>query len=285
MACITPYMKKADSVDSYVPLVCGKCPPCLKRRVDEWVFRLMEEEKVSTHAHFVTLTYAPHSVPLSRNNFMTLHQPDFTNFMKRLRKISYGKKLKYYACGEYGSSNKRPHYHAIIFNNPDKLHYRDAWSLIDRKTGKPNQIGQIHVGDLTNDSAAYCLKYMEKREYIRKFSRDDRKKEFSTQSQHLGLSYLSPQIIRYHRSRPFELYIVTKGGKKIAMPKYYREKIWNEQERQQQLRVIKDTLDKKKEEQLQEQILQGLNPKQEEKNYKEGVIANFKSITSKNRKL
>src|SRR5699024_7911545 len=52
-------------------------------------------------------------------DILTLSPRDFTLFMKRLRYYyfeKYKKELRFFACGEYGSSTFRPHYHAIVFN-------------------------------------------------------------------------------------------------------------------------------------------------------------------------
>ena len=47
---------------------------------------------------------------------------------KRLRdRVGYGR-FRFYACGEYGETTNRPHYHAILFNYdfPDKQLFEDV---------------------------------------------------------------------------------------------------------------------------------------------------------------
>lgn len=44
-----------------------------------------------------------------------LHLEHLQKFFKRLRK-KFGEGIRYFACGEYGSKNGRPHYHALLFN-------------------------------------------------------------------------------------------------------------------------------------------------------------------------
>lgn len=102
MKCDDPHIVTTSRGDR-VPVPCGRCPPCKQRRVNEWVFRLMQEDKNSVSAHFVTLTYDTRFVPISENGFMTLKKSDFQDFMKRLRFNTGIQGIKYYAVGEYGS--------------------------------------------------------------------------------------------------------------------------------------------------------------------------------------
>lgn len=231
MACDTPMIIEVKGRVQKVPVPCGKCPPCKLRRVNDWVFRLKQEDKVSTSSCFITLTYDTKNVPLTKNGFMSLKKRDYQLFMKRLRKKLPNQKIKYYACGEYGSKTQRPHYHAILFNCSDPSIIHEAWGL-----------GSTHIGTCTGDSMAYTLKYISKAARIPMHRRDDRIKEFSTQSKNLGSSYLTTSVVKFHRSHPNDLR-VQNNQYKIAMPKYYRHKIFNEDERRAQLPHIKAGVD------------------------------------------
>lgn len=238
MACISPYYANVNG--RWIPTPCGRCPPCKKRRVDGWVFRLLQEDRRQTTAHFVTLTYASHSVPFSPNGFMTLDKTEFPRFMKRLRKLvsgtssKYGPsldkevpKIKYYACGEYGSKNLRPHYHAIIFGVPDDAMYFDAWSL------DGVSIGDIHVGNVSGNSVAYCMKYLDKRSNVGLHDRDDRVKEFALMSKGLGSNYVTPATTEYHKADLSRNYLTVDGGARIALPRYYRERLFDDDDKAQ----------------------------------------------------
>nr|UXQ87917.1 MAG: replication initiation protein [Microvirus sp.] len=227
MACDSPITIEIKGRINKIPVACGKCPPCKFRRINDWVFRLKQEDKNSTSSCFITLTYDTKHVPISDNGFMSLRKRDWQLFMKRLRKQSPNK-LKYYACGEYGSTTKRPHYHAILFNCTDSDLIDQAWGL-----------GSIHIGTATGDSMAYCLKYINKQAIIPQHKRDDRQKEFSAQSKNLGSSYLTPAVSAFHRSHPNDLR-VQNDNYKIAMPKYYRYKIFSPAERIAQLPAIRN---------------------------------------------
>ena len=97
---------------------CGKCIECINLHKVVWQHRLEDEKKCHKASCFITLTYA--------DTDGNLHPQDLTKFIKRLRKAVEPLKIRYYACGEYGSRGKRPHYHLIIFGYdfPDKIEYR-----------------------------------------------------------------------------------------------------------------------------------------------------------------
>ena len=82
MPCYFPFKKKGEEI----PLPCGKCPYCLNRRANNWIFRLQQELKRADSALFVTLTYD--NPPLSYSYVRpTVYKPDVQKFFKRLRKI------------------------------------------------------------------------------------------------------------------------------------------------------------------------------------------------------
>lgn len=219
--CITPFYVKDKFTNDYIPVPCSKCPPCKKRRTSGWSFRLVKEGERSHSALFVTLTYNTEVVPITENGFMNLDKSDVQKFMKRLRKLS-NEKLKYYVCGEYGSKRMRPHYHLIIFN-ADKEKVELAWSL----NKKP--LGQIYIGDVNEASIGYTLKYMTKKGKIPMHHHDDRQKEFSLMSKGLGSNYLTKNMIKWHKNDvENRMFCNLSGNKKIAMPRYYKDKIYTE---------------------------------------------------------
>jgi len=235
--CDSPfYVQPTKWAPDKIPVPCGRCPPCKLRRVNQWVFRMMQEEKISTSSHFVTLTYDTTTVPISDNGFMTLKKKDFQDYMKRLRKLTPGVTLKYYAVGEYGSKNRRPHYHAIIFNCPDPQLFYDAWSL----AAVP--IGAVHIGNVTTDSVAYTMKYIDKQTFKRAHSRDDRISEFSLMSKGLGANYLTDNMVEYHKKDTTMLYVTKLSGHRVSMPRYYRNKIFTDAEKRAQVFHVQEVM-------------------------------------------
>lgn len=224
--CLTPYYVKANTKHpESMSVPCGNCPACYSRRISGWSFRLMQEDKYSSSAWFITLTYAPHSVPYSKHGFKTLVKSDVQKFLKRLRKLNENT-IKYYAVGEYGSETRRPHYHLIIFNADFKT-FQKAWSLDNR------DLGQIYYGGVSEASVGYTLKYMCKPKSKKKFARDDRQLEFALMSKGLGKSYLTPAMIHWHHNDVLNrMYINIGDGKRAAMPRYYKNKIYAKVTRQ-----------------------------------------------------
>lgn len=252
--CFSPwYYEKKGSLKA-IPLPCGKCPYCKRRRVNSWIFRLMKEEDISESSHFVTLTYANPYLPRTDNNYKTLKKRDFQLFMKRLRKLQlkdYATKnnitiklasttlppIKYYACGEYGSITWRPHYHAIIFNVQDTEYYYQAWKATNPITNQKGTIGKIDIGQVTGASIAYTAKYIDKDRRIPMHQNDDRIPEFSLMSKNLGLNWLTPQVKKHYQNNLNKLY-VTHQSHKMALPKYYRDRILSDEQKKQQRKLI-----------------------------------------------
>lgn len=222
--CQTPFHKKMELVKGvetgYMPFPCGKCPACVRRRVSGWAFRLNKQSEQSNSAHFVTLTYNDEHIKKTKNGFETLVKKDVQDFFKRLRKLTK-QKISYYAVGEYGDTGERPHYHIILFNANPKI-VENAWKLNDIT------LGNVHFGDVGDASVGYTLKYISKDKKIPQFNGDDRQKEFALMSKGLGAGYLTQNMVKWHTKGNIEnkVYLPLKDGKKAAMPRYYKDKLW-----------------------------------------------------------
>lgn len=232
MACISPFQGRDKFSNEPMSFPCGKCYLCSQRKIAEWSFRLMQEDKVSTSAHFVTLTYGTKYVPISRAGFLTLNKKHLQNFFKRLRHNTGNTNIKYYAVGEYGTDNFRPHYHALIFNLESEFDVSNAWTADKRSTEIPEALGQCHFGTVTGASVGYTLKYISKRGRIPLHRNDDRVPEFALQSKRLGSSYIDEASIKWHFSDlTNRMHIPIEGGKKISMPRYFKDKIYSKEQR------------------------------------------------------
>lgn len=228
--CLTPFMvrnPKFKGSDLFIPVPCGKCPACLARRTSAWSFRLVQHDKIARSSQFVTLTYE--NAPMSPNGFMTLVKADFQLFMKRLRMLQFGNSrsdIRYYCAGEYGGRTMRPHFHVILFNADRELVQR-AW---------PH--GFVHFGNVSAASVGYTAKYINKGKTIPIHGRDDRLPECSMMSKGLGANYMTSQMVAYHKADISRAFVTLEGGVKASMPRYYRDKIFSDDDKLVQQRLI-----------------------------------------------
>jgi len=218
--CLTPYYVKDRHTNDEIPVPCGKCPSCSARRTSAWSFRLIKEGERSSSSYFITLTYNTDHVPITKKGYMSLSKDDLQLYFKRLRKYHPKEtRIKYYAVGEYGSKTMRPHYHIILFN-ADLQYVLKAWA----KGGR--YMGDYHVGKVSEASVGYTLKYISKPKKVPQHKNDDRLPEFCLMSKKMGANYLTESMIKWHKADiGNRMYVPIKDGKKIAMPRYYKDKL------------------------------------------------------------
>lgn len=151
-----------------VTVPCGKCLACRANNASQWATRVMHESQYCESACFITLTYAPDSVPPD----YSLRKSDLQKFIKRLRitleREKLGKIRAYLACGEYGKKRGRPHYHILIlgWSPSDLVWFGKSYggddiytsNLIERVWG----VGFCPIGTLSGRSAAYVARYSKK---------------------------------------------------------------------------------------------------------------------------
>lgn len=123
--------------------------------------RCMHEASLWPRNVVVTLTYDKEHLPANKS----LVKRDLQLYMKKLRK-RFGKGIRFYACGEYGEQNKRPHYHVIIFNFDfsDKKYYKMSKTGTQLWTSDvAEQVwekGFCVLGEVTFETAAYIARYV-----------------------------------------------------------------------------------------------------------------------------
>lgn len=169
MACFTPVTIKNDGESLTVK--CNRCVGCIYDNAREWSIRCIHEKMFSDSACFITLTYNSDNLPEDG----LIHYSDFQSFMKRLRRYFEGRKIRFFATGEYGERNKRPHFHAILFGVDFEFKLgRDGKVVRDRKGVWRNkkyclyQSETLHrlwgkgfcsIGNCSSKSVAYVAKY------------------------------------------------------------------------------------------------------------------------------
>ena len=118
---------------------------------------------------FITLTYRDENLP----DPPSLDVRELQLFMKRLRKMFEPKKIRFFACGEYGEGKGErewnPHFHAILFNHDfaDKVLWRRSSSgellYVSDCLSSLWPLGFSSVGAATFQSAAYVARYIMKK--------------------------------------------------------------------------------------------------------------------------
>lgn len=220
MACYTPLTLGKMIVP------CGKCNFCLRTKRAEWSYRLFAELKLSSTAHFLTLTYDESNQPWMDSEvgtLPTLCKSDVQLFTKRLRFLNSSltrDSVRYYTVGEYGTITNRPHYHAIMFNVHDSC-IQDIESVW--------KAGAVHIGDVTEASIHYTTKYVINRPGVY----TGREPPFAVMSRRpgIGAGYLTPDKIAWHR-KGMRNYAPMAGGK-TRLPRYFKDRIFTEDERDQ----------------------------------------------------
>lgn len=232
----------------------------------------MDELENSKTAYFVTFTYDNENVPYTTYGIKTLlPHKDITHLIKKKGKKrrvrvrtdhmkDYFKrlrvrhersafetkehcfkgllptdKIKYYYCGEYGEQRGRPHYHAIIFNASER-HIAEAWGM-----------GNVVVLQANEQNIAYTMKYLDK--WIDKKQDWKKTPEYNQMSEGIGLHFLK-KMTKWYRANIDVLYVRTRKGIMIPMPRYYRLRIWDEAERLEQVLIVTERLEQYKQEEI-----------------------------------
>lgn len=242
MQCAKPiWIQRKDGLRKEV--ACGSCVSCKIQKAREWATRCLHEATSHQYSCFLTLTYDDHCLP--KNGSLDLIQ--LQKFWKRLRKETGERKIRYYACGEYGEKKGRPHYHAMLFGmepcscpkfDPKNPKYQDLVEAYCRC--KDRQIikkvwpyGFVErLGTVTYDSARYCA------DYIGKVTPADdaiayglRERPFHVISQGLGRNYADQNAEKLRTQQG-----VTVRGVQVGLPRYYMNRL-----------EIKSTKEKKEE--------------------------------------
>lgn len=238
MPCISPVDVFVRSVQTTIKVPCGRCLNCRLARSNSLSFAA-EAELQSVYAaglgaSFVTLTYAPEFLPPGAS----LVKADLQKYIKRLRinvDRAFNKQVrsKYIACGEYGDSFGRPHYHIVFLGYSVEIvnTYADKWSF-----------GLSKVLPLKPGGIRYVTKYCMKQTYGRlkddMYTSKGLESPFIVHSVNLGDKYFRDNLedISTHN------FSLVRRGVRITMPSYFRKKY----DVHKQFNVSKVLLDLKK---------------------------------------
>lgn len=219
------HLKDARSATERLSIPCGYCFGCLQEKRRQWTVRCMMEADTTEVSSFVTLTYDDTHDPGS------LQYRDLVNFFKRCRKFFA---FRYFACGEYGRINYRPHYHALMFG------YRPMDLEVLSQKGKTvlYRSGQIErlwkfgfstVGDVAYESCAYVAGYVLKKlqrpagvELVNPNTGEYLSPEFRVMSRRPGLGASWLEANKSETLRDDTIYI---GGHTMMPPRFFDSRL------------------------------------------------------------
>lgn len=217
----------SDSRVLQVPVGCGKCMECMKKKARDWNVRLQEEIRINKNGKFVTLTFNNESLEELGKEINGLTGYDLDNeicrlatrrFLERWRK-KHKKSIRHWMITEIGGNRtERIHMHGLLFTDKVK-DIETIWKY-----------GHVYIGDYVNESTiTYIVKYMHKT--------DIKHKEYTSKiftSAGIGRGYTDrpdSNNNKYKTGKTNETYRL-RNGTKLALPIYYRNKIYTDQERE-----------------------------------------------------
>lgn len=209
------------------PFPCGHCLPCRINRSRIWTHRLLLEQAQHSDSSFVTLTYNEENNPYGSE----LDPESLQKFIKRLRK-KIPQKIRYFAVGEYGDQNFRPHYHLAMFGL-SLLHtdvVNDAWNSGIDLLGDTR--GFTQCLELNKDLARYITGYLTK--YMTNkndYRLEGRHPEFMRCSQGLGKSEIKRIANELKKNPHFKNQVIRElgyGKKKLPLGRYLTDLLESE---------------------------------------------------------
>lgn len=224
--------------DDSILVPCGQCIGCRLDRSRQWANRCMLELRDHKESVFATLTYDDDHVPLSTTvdgaPVMTLRKRDFQLFLKRLRKSIEPKKIRYYACSEYGPQTYRPHYHAILFGYcPTDLR---PWSkstqgyqyYVSDTLDKLWSNGRVLLGEVSWETCAYTARYIASKHlgdeaFIYKDANIEPPMSFMSRRPGIGGNVYEREPDLFQNG---SIYVASDAGsRRIDIPKYFLQKM------------------------------------------------------------
>lgn len=153
-----------------IPVPCGHCLGCRMDEALRWCVRVSDEFESfpDDQLFFVTLTYSPWKLPVTKEGEPYLRKSDLDDFVMNLRRPSYGKKMDvtFFACGEYGEIGHRPHFHLLLAYPLDDLIPYEFGAYHSATIAKAWRGRGLHQVKMLSDPnmVAYVCGYVEKKQ-------------------------------------------------------------------------------------------------------------------------
>lgn len=242
MQCISPIPASQDDAGNIVyssakaskgligfTFPCRRCLACRLNIAREKAVRCLHEAKMHEGNIFLTLTYSDEHLPSDK-----LYYPDWQNFIQALRqKVYCNAKTKearnalyipYMVTGEYGELNKRPHWHALLFNyyprdaRPKYTTHAEQTVHTSATIDSLWKKGNSEFGTVTIDSAGYVARYAAKKLVHGKDHEHDFHPIHKTSSRRaIGRSWIE----KYYQHVFDHGFVVLPNGSLCKVPRYY----------------------------------------------------------------
>lgn len=210
-----------------VPVGCGKCMECKKQKARNWSVRMQEDIRENKNGLFVTWTFSEIELQKIDNEIKGITGYDRDNeicriairrYLERWRK-KYKKSLRHWIVTELGGTKtERVHLHGIV------------WTDERKDVAKIWKYGKVWIGDYVNESTInYIVKYINKV--------DEKHKEYNSKmfvSPGIGSGYVKRRDYernKFNDLKTCETYR-TRQGIELALPIYYRNKLYNDEEKE-----------------------------------------------------
>ncbi len=221
-----------DERTKLIPVGCGDCIECRKQKARGWQLRLLEDIKTNTNGKFITLTFSNEKLAELIQDMREEgieadgYELDTAIAIKAMRRFNErwrkntGKALRHWMITELGhEGTENIHLHGIIWTDRSYEEIKNAW-----------QYGFIWAGKYVNGSTVnYVIKYVTKKDEQHKLYRSR-----ILTSPGIGANYLTKgdwKMNKYKGEETNQTY-KTSTGHKIAMPTYWRNKIYTDEERE-----------------------------------------------------
>lgn len=210
----------------YIPAKCGCCIECRKEKQREWRVRL-EEELRSNFGYFTTLTISPECIKEieEKTGLKWEENPNeiatkaLRLFLERARKET-GKSIRHWCVTELGEKKDRIHLHGIFFGQRSAELIKKHWKY-----------GFVFIGGYCSSrSINYMTKYMLKVDI-----KHPEFKQIVLASPGIGAGYMDRLDYLWQKQNYKKIEVATytfRNGVKMAMPKYYKDKIFSEKEKE-----------------------------------------------------
>jgi len=217
-----------------VPVGCGKCMECRKQKSMNWQVRLAEDIRINTNAKFLTFTFSDESLQelddeqhddidgyYRDNEILSLA---VRRFLERWRR-TFKKSVRHWLVSEIGGKyTERIHLHGLLWTDESLEVIQERWGY-----------GNVILGDgkgehyVSEQTVNYIVKYISKV--------DEKHPGYTSKvytSKGIGANYLvrnDKENNMFKGEETNELYR-SKRGVKVALPVYYRNKIYTDDERE-----------------------------------------------------